>query len=192
MVIGRNSYAGLLAGQARPSAFGGVGRCATCRPVNSIASRISPESPETRLKAFVTMSDIKVFVPTLPTAERLLPYLKAIDAQHWYTNYGPLLARFEVLLAEHFSIGPECVVTAVNGTSALTQILRALGVAKETKCLMPSWSFVATAGAAHAAGLVPFFADVDRQSWSLDPKTAMSLLGGSNVGAVMPVLPFGS
>jgi dTDP-4-amino-4,6-dideoxygalactose transaminase len=142
--------------------------------------------------AYDTMSDIKVFVPTLPTAERLLPYLDAIDARHWYTNHGPLLTRFEVLLAEHFSIDPECVVTAVNGTAALTQILKALGVAKETKCVMPSWSFVATAGATDAAALVPFFADVDRESWSLNPKTATSLLRETNVGAVMPVFPFGS
>jgi dTDP-4-amino-4,6-dideoxygalactose transaminase len=58
---------------------------------------------------------------------------------------------------------------------------------------MPAWTFVASAHAVVAAGLIPFFVDVDPHTWSLDP----SLIAGQiscapgPVGAVMPVAPFG-
>ena len=35
------------------------------------------------------MATIPVMRPRLPTAERLVPYLKKIDAAQIYSNYGP-------------------------------------------------------------------------------------------------------
>lgn len=61
-------------------------------------------------------------------------------------------------------------------------------------CLMPSWTFTASAGAADLIGLTPYFLDVDPASWALDPAAVAQTLGIVNgpVSAVMAVSPFGA
>ncbi len=135
---------------------------------------------------------VPVFKPTLPTAEKLLPFLKQIDANHWYTNQGPLVHLFERKLADHFGVSVDRVVTCANGTVGLTLALQALGLPPGCLCLMPSWTFVATPAAALQAGLQPFFADVDSQTWALDPQHVRQIVRTQRIGAVIPVAPFGA
>ena len=49
---------------------------------------------------------IPLMRPRLPDAERLLPYLREIDANRWYTNFGPLEQRLTARLAAHFGVDP--------------------------------------------------------------------------------------
>ncbi len=49
-----------------------------------------------------TVAPIPVMRPKLPPVEALLPYLREIDESRWYSNFGPLLRRFQSRLAEHF------------------------------------------------------------------------------------------
>ena len=139
---------------------------------------------------------IPLFRPRLPDRRRLAPYLDEIDRNRWYTNFGPLARRFEARLAERFGLDHGGVVTTANGTAALTAGLLALGVERGRRCVMPSWSHAATPLAALAAGLTPYFADVDPTSWALEPGTARDLIdeaatGDAAIGAVVPVAPFG-
>src|SRR3989442_687951 len=108
---------------------------------------------------------IPVLRPLLRTAGEILPYLEAIDAGRWYTNSGPLLQQFEGRLAEHFGVETTELVTASNATLAIAQSLRAMGAPAGSLCVMPSWTFVATAAAAVWAGLEPYFIDVDPGTW---------------------------
>jgi dTDP-4-amino-4,6-dideoxygalactose transaminase len=59
---------------------------------------------------------------------------------------------------------------------------------------MPSWTFEATPAAACVAGLVPWYLDVDAESWALDPQMVESWLpeAPGPVAAVTPVSPFGA
>ena len=41
---------------------------------------------------------IPLMVPSLPDASYLLPYLKEIDNSSYYTNFGPLVRKFEYKL----------------------------------------------------------------------------------------------
>src|SRR5688500_4841165 len=116
------------------------------------------------------MDFIPVHRPQLPTSHLIMPYLKRIDEARWYSNFGPLVNEFETRLAEHFSVMPKMVATAVNGTLMLIATLRALNVPENSFCIMPSWTFVATASAAHYAGLTPYFVDVDRDTQALHPE----------------------
>ena len=43
-----------------------------------------------------------------------------------------------------------------------------------------------------AAGLVPYFVDVDAETWAIDPDGARTLAGREDIGAVIPVSPFGA
>jgi dTDP-4-amino-4,6-dideoxygalactose transaminase len=136
---------------------------------------------------------LPVMRPQLPATERLLPYLSRIDQSRIYSNFGPLTAEFEDRLAAHFALPGGAVTTVANATLGLTLALSAQGARPATLCLMPAWTFVASAQAAVAAGLVPFFVDVDPEAWTLDPATVAATIASApgDVGAVMPVMPFG-
>ena len=133
-----------------------------------------------------------VLKPLLPTADKLLPYLREIDTNRWYTNHGPLLVRFEKLLAQHFAIDADQLTTSTNGTLAITQTLMAMNAPRDSLCVMPSWTFTATPAAAIWAGLQPYFVDVDPGSWLITPAMVRDVAAKNKVGAVIVVSAFGA
>ena len=62
---------------------------------------------------------IPVFVPKLPTAEDLLPYLREIDLARTYSNFGPMVLRLHSELAQYFGVRVDQIVTLANATLAL-------------------------------------------------------------------------
>lgn len=126
--------------------------------------------------------------PLLPTADALLPYLREIDANRHYTNFGPLSKRLEERLAEKYG---SPVVVLNNGTTALTAALLACKP-KHKRVLVPAWTFVASAAAIVAAGMEPYFVDIDPRRWMPDPQFNRGEWTRANVGAMMIVSPFGS
>src|SRR3954452_20462497 len=84
--------------------------------------------PELGAAADQVEPTIPVLRPYLPSAERLLPYLRRIDATRVYTSWGPLALELEERLCRCFSLPRGGVVSASSGTSALTAaILAAAG-----------------------------------------------------------------
>lgn len=142
----------------------------------------------------VPANDIPVSRPRMPRTEALIPYLQRIDDRRTYSNFGPLVAELEARLARRLGVDPACVVTVANGTSGLTLALQAVVTEPKGYCLIPSWTFVATAHAVSASGLTPFLVDVDEGSWALTPEIARDALAQIDgaVSAVMPVAPFGA
>jgi dTDP-4-amino-4,6-dideoxygalactose transaminase len=136
---------------------------------------------------------IPVARPLLVPLAGALPYLQSIDASRTYSNFGPLNGRFEARLADWFGLEPGCVVTCNNATSGLTIALQRAGAGRGRYCLMPAWTFAATAHAAIAAGLIPYLADVDADTGALTPEIARQALAETSdrIAAVVPVAPFG-
>lgn len=130
--------------------------------------------------------------PELPPAEALLPYLQRIDEARWYSNFGPLLTEFEARLTARFEPQTQ-IVTCVNGTQGLSLCLQALQLPPGSLCAMPAYTFVATAHAVIAAGLTPYFLDVDAVDWTLQPETVRQAMAKAPkaVSAVILVAPFG-
>jgi dTDP-4-amino-4,6-dideoxygalactose transaminase len=157
-----------------------------------------PAEPQRRLASLpkqAAAGPLSVLRPRLPAAADLLPYLATIDERRWYANYGPLVAELEQRLGLH--LGTESVVTTVNGTLGLTAALLAREVPAGSLCLMPAWTFPATPHAARAAGLTPWFHDVDRHTWALDPEAVGETLlhpakRHTPIRAVVVVSPFGA
>ena len=114
--------------------------------------------------------------PRLPDGAALAPYLAEIDASRWYSNFGALERRLRARLAAHFGLPEGGVACVANGTLGLTLALLAREPPRGSFCMMPSWTFVATPLAAHAAGLTPWFVDVSPESWSLEPDGAREAL----------------
>jgi dTDP-4-amino-4,6-dideoxygalactose transaminase len=137
---------------------------------------------------------IPILRPQLPSAERLLPYLRRIDASRNYTNWGPLACELESRLSRVFGEARQCVVTTSSGTAALVgAILGTAGRAKAERplALIPAFTFVATAAAVEQCGYMPHLVDVDPDTWLLDVDQLQTHPLLERVGLVVPVAAFG-
>jgi dTDP-4-amino-4,6-dideoxygalactose transaminase len=141
---------------------------------------------------------IPVLVPSLPDTDALIPYLRRIDAAHWYTNYGPLWREFRDKLAVRLAAqtGAEMVHLAftANGTCAIELALRCRALTGRRFCLMPSFTFIASAHAVCNAGLIPYLTDVDPHSFVLTPEIAERALRAlpEPPAAVLVISAFGA
>ncbi len=137
---------------------------------------------------------IPVARPKLPSAEEILPYLRRIDETRWYSNGGPLVTQLEEQLAHYCGAEGTAVATVANATLGLTIALLACDLPPGSFCMVPAWTFAASAHAIEFAGLVPWIVDVDETTWSLGTEMARELLreAPGQVSAVMPVAPFGA
>lgn len=137
---------------------------------------------------------IPLMRPQLPTSDRVTPFLRRIDATRHYTNSGPLLVEFEGRLADHFGVGGGNLTALSSATMGLLLALRSFDIAPGARCVLPSWTFTATASAVCGAGLEPWFLDVDPDTWALDPAHVAAQVAASErpVGAVVVVAPFGA
>ncbi|WP_053068280.1 DegT/DnrJ/EryC1/StrS family aminotransferase [Synechococcus sp. GFB01] len=137
---------------------------------------------------------IPVNRPRLPTAERLLPYLREIDATRQYSNFGPLQTRLQRSLADHHGVGAANLALAASGTAALLALIQAIvGGPSERRplCLCPSYTFVGTAAAIRLARLQPFLLDVDPLSWALNPASLETCPELERAALVLVVAPYG-
>lgn len=82
------------------------------------------------------------------------------------------------------------VVPCANGTDAIQIALMALGLRPGDEVIVPAFTYAATAEAAALLGLVPVFADVDPDTFNLDPDSAASCLS-ARTKAVVPVHLYG-
>src|SRR5436190_8808957 len=96
---------------------------------------------------------IPVARPRLPGCEEIAPYVRRIDQSGWYSNGGPLVQEFEDRLAEHAGGGAACVATVTNATIGLTLALLSYDLPRGSLCVVPGWTFAATAHAVLLAGL---------------------------------------
>jgi dTDP-4-amino-4,6-dideoxygalactose transaminase len=141
-----------------------------------------------------TRARVPAMRPLLATADRVLPYLRRIDAQRIYSNYGPLVQEFEVRLGTHFGTAPGTVASASSGLAALVgAILGSVGRATAARPLavVPAYTFIATATAVELCGFEPVLADVDADTWQLGAEHVRAAADLDRVGLVVPVAPYG-
>lgn len=150
------------------------------------------------IRSFAGPEPIPVLIPELPTADELLPFLRRIDAAHWYSNYGPLWREFASDLAGFVArrtgqIDPG-ITFASSGTTAIELALRVRARRGARFCLMPSFTFIASAHAVCNAGLVPFLLDVEEESMMLTPEIAARALAEmrEQPAAVLVISAFGA
>ena len=84
-----------------------------------------------------------------------------------WVSQGPAVIRFEQIFAER--VGARHAVATSSCTTALHLALLLAGVGRGDEVICPSYSFIATANAARYAGATPIFADIERDTWNIDP-----------------------
>jgi len=130
---------------------------------------------------------INVTKTYLPNKEKYKKYVDEIYENGWLTNNGPLVQRLEKRLAEY--LGVKNIVLVSNGTVALEIAYRTLGL--KGFVITTPFSFVATTSSLVTNQLLPIFADIDQNSFNLDPKNIEKLIT-PNTSAILPVHVFGN
>ena len=105
-----------------------------------------------------------------------------MQGMFWAT--GPNIEKFEGMVADR--VGKKYAAAFNSGTSALHAILLAYGIKKGDEVIVPSFTFIATANSVLFVGANPIFADIERETYGLDPKNVEKKIT-SRTKAIMPI-----
>lgn len=137
---------------------------------------------------------IPVTKPYLPNREKLNQYIDGIYERQWLTNNGQLVQELTQRLEEY--LGVKNLLLVSNGTLALQVAYRALGVSDgisghHIEAITTPFTFIATASSLKWDGVQPVFADIDPNTWCLNPDKIESAIS-PNTRAIVPVHVFGN
>lgn len=126
-----------------------------------------------------------------PEIEEVRPALDAAWARVLASGHfilGPEVEGFEREIAAY--LGVKHAVGVASGTDALVLALRGLGVGPGDEVITTPFTFFATAESISAVGATPVFADVEPDTFNLDPKQVARALT-PRTKAILPVHLFG-
>ncbi len=108
--------------------------------------------------------NIRITEPAIGEEEitRVVEVLKS----KWLAH-GPVVEEFERKFAEY--IGVKHALAVTNGTVALQLILEALDIGPGDEVIVPDFTFIATANTVLMRGAKPVFADIELESYTIDP-----------------------
>lgn len=105
----------------------------------------------------------------------------------WLTT-GKVTAAFEKEFAE--KIGVPFALAVNSNTSGMILAMEAFGVGPGKAVITTPYTFVSTAATARHLGADVYFADIEKDNYSIDPKSIEKILNspkGKNVVAIVPV-----
>ncbi|MBN9606119.1 MAG: DegT/DnrJ/EryC1/StrS family aminotransferase [Actinomycetales bacterium] len=102
---------------------------------------------------------------------------------------GPEVAAFEAEFGAHFADG-RATVAVNSGTAGLHLGLLAAGVGAGDEVIVPSFTFAATGNSVALTGGTPVFADIEPETFTLDPAAVEAAITPRTKG-IMPVHLYG-
>lgn len=130
---------------------------------------------------------IPVTKPYLPQVREYEEYINSIWERQWLTNNGPLVNELEMKLKRYLDIHHLLYVT--SGTIALQIAIRALDLKGEI--ITTPFSYVATTSSIVWEGCKPVFADIEADTFNIDPQVIESLIG-PHTTAILATHVFGN
>src|SRR5688572_12235477 len=110
--------------------------------------------------------------------------LRTLRSGKWGKLNGAEVAEFEQRFADMH--GCKYGIAVVNGTVSLRIGLMAAGLRAEDEVIVPPYTFFSTASAVIEANAVPVFADVDPNTFNLNPESVEAAITG-RTKAIIPV-----
>jgi perosamine synthetase len=144
---------------------------------------------EGRLVSYISWRDmwsVPLVAPALSGNE--LKYVSECITSGWVSSQGSFVGRFEVAMQQY--VGSRFALSTANGTLALQLAIQGLGIGPGDEVIVPDFTFGASANAVMQCGASPVFADIDPNTWTLDP-TAVESLISDRTRAIMPVHIYG-
>jgi perosamine synthetase len=126
------------------------------------------------------MERIPVSQPNFSKHER--EYLLDAFDSTWISSRGIYLERFELAL-EEFVGRPSALVS--NGTVGLHLLLLSNGIGPGDEVIISNLTYVATMNAVLYCGATPRFADVESESWNIDPHSAEKLINSRTKAIIL-------
>jgi perosamine synthetase len=105
-----------------------------------------------------------------------------------WLSLGPKLPEFEKRFAEF--CGTRYAVACSSGTAALHMLIRAMNIGPGHEVITTPFSFIASSNCILFEGATPIFADIDAETWNIDPKTVLAAVN-DKTRAILPVDVFG-
>jgi len=124
----------------------------------------------------------------MPDREKFKSYIDGIYESGWLTNNGPLVQKLEKELGEF--LGVKNLLCISSGTDALQLAYRILEQDGKEVVTTP-FSFVSTTSAIVAERMKPVYADIDKESYNIDPKNIEKYIN-KNTCAIAPCHVFGN
>jgi perosamine synthetase len=106
----------------------------------------------------------------------------------WISSQGAYIPEFEKAFSGFCQAGYG--VATSNGTTALHLALVTLGIGPGDEVIVPALSFIATANVVIYTGARPVFADVNEETWTLNPALLRPLIT-ERTKAIIPVHLYG-
>jgi perosamine synthetase len=101
-------------------------------------------------------------------SETAKQWVREVVESGFVSSAGPMVAKFETAFADY--LGVEHALATNSGTSALHLALLALGIGAGDEVIVPDFTMIATANAVLYCGATPVFADVEADTFGLDPR----------------------
>src|SRR3954467_8626615 len=122
----------------------------------------------------------------LPNTEELVAECKARGE----FIQGPQVAKFEAAFAARHRLAPAHAVTAAYGRIAFYYMLKALDLPAGSEIIFPALTFWVVPELARVAGLTVVFADVDPQTFNMNPASLERMIT-DRTRAVVPTHLYG-
>jgi dTDP-4-amino-4,6-dideoxygalactose transaminase len=110
--------------------------------------------------------------------------LRVLRSGKWGRLHGEEVSEFE----RRFASMHGCAhgIAVVNGTVSLRIALLAAGIRAEDEVIVPPYTFISTASAVIEANAIPVFADIDLQTFNIDPAAVEAAIT-PRTRAIIPV-----
>jgi perosamine synthetase len=130
---------------------------------------------------------------SIPVAEPLLNgnelrYVTECIETSWISSIGSYVNQFEEVFADFCET--DYGITVCNGTAALHLALMMFDIGPGDEVIVPALTFVATANSVRYTGATPVFADIDPDTWTIDPASIAERIT-PRTKAIMPVHLYG-